>query len=357
MRRAALACATWLALAPPLAAQQVSLLAGGAHARYADTLAGTAGLLSARLSGASRLTAVSFEANFSQFVTGEWATQLATQGTALFPLARRVALGIAGGGAASNFEGGTWSGAGGAGPLLAISSRRWLATVGASAGGVRRVDQTNLGMVTGSVRLRYTLPSGVAVEGGVSGTAADTIQYTDATASVSVRTSRLLFAVSAGARTGNFSDDPWAQARLELFATGTATVEAALGRYPRDLTGFTDGLFVNLGVRLRLAGSAPPRRAATARPPVRVERLGATRVRISLEYRGDVDRLEIAGDWNGWTPVPLARRAEGRWVAEFQLEPGVYKYALLADGHWTLPEGAVAVPDDFGGKVGLLVVR
>ena len=68
--------------------------------------------------------------------------------------------------------------------------------------------------------------------------------------------------------------------------------------------------------------------------------------------------VAIAGDWNGWTAFPLRREASGRWSIELQLEPGVYKYSLLVDDQlWTIPEGAPTLPDEFGGEVGLLIVR
>jgi hypothetical protein len=88
-----------------------------------------------------------------------------------------------------------------------------------------------------------------------------------------------------------------------------------------------------------------------------VEPVGEGRVRVLLRARGSVDRLEIAGEWSDWEAVSLARHSDGRWITELQLEPGVYRYALLADGEWTVPEGAVTVSDEFGGVVALLVVR
>jgi hypothetical protein len=53
--------------------------------------------------------------------------------------------------------------------------------------------------------------------------------------------------------------------------------------------------------------------------------------------------------------VPLARD-DGTWSASLRLAPGIYKYAIVADGEWTLPDGVAAMDDGFGGRVGILVV-
>lgn len=356
MRSVALFCATLTATAGPLAAQRVSVLAGGTYARYADSVSGTAGLLSARFSASSPILAGAIEAGLSQFATGEWATQLGTYGTAIFPLNSTLAAGLTAGGQANNFEGGTWSGSGGAGPIVAVTSRPFLGTVGASIGAVRAVDQSSLTLGMANARLRYTL-GGLWLEGGVTGIAADTLQYADAIIALTVREPRFLASVSGGVRAGALRDDPWGQARIEYGISPWTTLEAAAGRYPRDLIGFTNGLFATMGMRLNLSPAARER-LAPRRSPLIVSRWREGSVTVVLAYPMVVERLEIAGEWNGWTPVPLRREGANRWSIELQVEPGMYKYALLVDGEtWTVPAGVPTVPDDFGGKVGLLIVR
>jgi hypothetical protein len=67
--------------------------------------------------------------------------------------------------------------------------------------------------------------------------------------------------------------------------------------------------------------------------------------------------VSIAGDWNDWTPVPLARDGAGRWVLPAGVPPGVYRFNLLVDGdRWTVPDGVPQIDDGFGGTVGLLVI-
>ncbi|MFQ6045962.1 MAG: hypothetical protein ACE5PT_06340, partial [Gemmatimonadales bacterium] len=197
MRGVALVCATLTATAGPLAAQQVSVLAGGSYARYADSISGTAGLLSARFSAFSPSAAGAIEAGFSQFVTGEWATQLGTYGTAVFPLSGTFAAGVAAGGQANNFAGGTWSGSGAAGPVVAVTRGSLLSTIGASLGAVRAVDESSLGLGIVNAGLRYTL-RGMRLKGGVTAIAGDTLQYADAVVALTVQGPRVLASLSGG---------------------------------------------------------------------------------------------------------------------------------------------------------------
>ena len=48
----------------------------------------------------------------------------------------------------------------------------------------------------------------------------------------------------------------------------------------------------------------------------------------------------------------------GRWTLPVALGPGVHHLNVRFDGGaWLVPEGALAVDDGFGGRVGLFVVR
>jgi hypothetical protein len=56
--------------------------------------------------------------------------------------------------------------------------------------------------------------------------------------------------------------------------------------------------------------------------------------------------------------VLLERTRRNSWSVDLRLASGLYQYQLVVDGEtWTIPEGAPCVPDDFGGRLGLLVVR
>ncbi len=196
---------------------------------------------------------------------------------------------------------------------------------------------------------------GTVLSGGVVGVASDTIRYADASFDLAYAGMKLRASVSGGIRVGDLADDPWAQGHFEYDVLSRMTLELTMGRYPQTLVGFTDGLYMTLGSRIRLEGA--PRRAASPERPVDVIPLGGNRVRVTVKYAGDVQSLELAGAWNGWLPVPLEKAAGDKWSIELDLEAGIYQYAIVVNGgEWTVPDGVPSEPDDFGGVVATLVI-
>lgn len=357
LRDATLCLGVLLAASHPVVGQRASLYGGAAHARYADSVSGTAAILGGMLSVTSANAAGSGEVSVAQFTSGEWGADFSLSGFAVRPATEPVLLGLSFAGRFSNFENGAWSGEGVMGPFAAKTFGEVVTSLSVTVGGARRVDESSFATARAGLTARHTLPTGTTLEGGFTGTTADTIQYADLTAGARFIWEGAALTLAVGARAGELSDDPWIQANLEAELTRRATFEAAGGRYPRSLVGLTDGLFASAGVRFHF-GPAPRPSVGRPRRPLLVEPLGGGRQRVSLTYDQPVERLEIAGDWNGWLPVPLTRNGPGRWSIEVLLDPGIYKFSIVVDGsEWTVPEGVATVPDDFGGRVGLLVVR
>lgn len=355
MRYAALLGATLLALAGPAGAQEVSVMLGGVTARYADSISGTASLVSTRFAVTSASSAAAMTAGIAKFTAGEWVAQVSAQGTALAKISSGLRLGIAGGGAANRSEGAVWAGQMTAGPVLVAATGGLLLSGGVAAGALRSIDDSSMGTLAANARLHGQVGRSVGLSAGVTGVAADTIRYADVTAEISYQSGRIDASLVAGFRRGDLEDDPWAQARLEYTLLPRVAVEAGLGRYPRDLVGFTDGRFAIVGARLAITPRAGSRSAA--RSPVQVERVDGGLVRLAFTIEQQAERLEIAGDWNGWDPLPLQRDGK-RWWVELLLDPGIHRYALVVDGEtWTVPDGVPVEPDDFGGQVALLVVH
>jgi hypothetical protein len=79
--------------------------------------------------------------------------------------------------------------------------------------------------------------------------------------------------------------------------------------------------------------------------------------------------VELMADFTDWVPVPLVRLPRGTaggrardaadlWAAELVIAPGVHRVNVRVDGGpWRPPPGLSVVRDEFGGEVGLLVVR
>jgi len=345
------ACAL-LAGALPLGAQDMSVSLGAARVRYADSLDGTSGAVGARLGFGHGMRAALLDGAFSQFDDGGWAVQAASRGSLLWPVGPARSLGIAFGAALNQFEGGTPSGTAAAGPLFSWQTGRVETVLGASGGAFRTIDSVWAGLANGSLQSHWFPARGVSVGGGVAGSLADTLRFADFTLQLRVATSRLRAGLLGGVRAGDLADGAWGSVDFAWDVIGPITFEAAAGRYPEDITGFTDGLYAQAGVRIHALGPTRP----LPRSPVTVRRLDDRRVRLELRHRTTGDTLRIAGDWNGWIPMPLTRQGRDRWTLDLEVAPGAYAFALLDGEQWVLPRGMTGVDDGFGGAVATLLV-
>jgi len=99
------------------------------------------------------------------------------------------------------------------------------------------------------------------------------------------------------------------------------------------------------------ASGDPPAPVALA---VRPERDG----RVRLIVQGPAaDRVEIAGDFTQWQPVPLLPAAGGAWEALLVIPRGVHRINVrVSGGAWFAPSGTTRVQDDYGGEVGVFLV-
>jgi hypothetical protein len=68
--------------------------------------------------------------------------------------------------------------------------------------------------------------------------------------------------------------------------------------------------------------------------------------------------VELMGDFTDWRPIAMTLAPDGRWYARMVLGPGAHRVNVRVDGDtWHAPPGLPVVPDDFGGVVGVLVIR
>jgi len=360
-RPAAVAALFFLATSPA-GAQQLFFRVGGVHARYADTVSGTAGVLSSRLAWDSPRTTGTLDASLTQFSGGLWAAQTAGSVFGIRLLTPTVGLGVRAEGEGGYLEDGAWSAIGSAGPVFALVSGSWLYSAGLGFGAVRRVDRLADATVAGNVMVRRD--SGpFSIQATLAATRAGLTRIADATLSVTYDKAAWTVSALGGARTGNLGGQPWYQGRLAFHATPWATIEAEVGSYPPDLSGFTDGRYLALGVWL---GAGPRRRVlrhepatslgAEAQRGVTIETIESGHQRITFVVPG-ASRVAIAGEWNDWTPVALHRLDGARWQVDLALSQGAHRFSLVVDGgRWMVPQGVPSLPDDLGGRVGLLII-
>lgn len=82
---------------------------------------------------------------------------------------------------------------------------------------------------------------------------------------------------------------------------------------------------------------------------------GASALVLRVDAPADAT-VEMASSVGEWSPQPATRDGD-RFVLRLALPPGNHRVAVrINGGAWRAPRGLVAVPDDFGGTVGVVVV-
>lgn len=143
-----------------------------------------------------------------------------------------------------------------------------------------------------------------------------------------------------------------------LQLTDRIALTASAGRQLADpLRGLPQADIGTASIRVSLGPRLLPvmQRSAIAR--AEVERMagggGELVVRVfSIESQ----RVEVAGDFSGWMPVPMERDGS-YWVARVRLPAGKYHVGVrVNDGPWLAPRNLARVRDDFGGESGIIVI-
>ncbi len=154
----------------------------------------------------------------------------------------------------------------------------------------------------------------------------------------------------------------------------TLALVFAGGRYATDPTrGSIAGRYASAGVRI--VGLRPPRPerfdpsvllassrrdAAAADPPAALASIEFTTAAGNCTFvvHAAATRVEIASDVSGWQPALLAPAGADTWTVTLPVTPGLHRLNVRLDGgEWLVPGGLTPVADEFGGSVGLFVVR
>ena len=137
---------------------------------------------------------------------------------------------------------------------------------------------------------------------------------------------------------------------------------ASAGRSGSDpVTAVPGSRYFALGLRLRVRAGPPPLvlppTAAADAAPFRVgPALGSGR-EIVLRLVG-AHRVELAGDFTDWRPVPLDPWGDGAWRTVLTIPRGLHRLAVRVDGGaWHAPPGLRPLTSEFGGEVAEIVVE
>ena len=160
----------------------------------------------------------------------------------------------------------------------------------------------------------------------------------------------------------------WAQPSLALTASAGTLAADPIRSAPASR-------FVTFGARWRPSPSSPatrPRAPSPGTPETRLPAATAGRAAADVVVRAsgekparilrvlapEATRVEVRGDATEWRPVALT--AAGRYwelVLPAGVEAGTQRLVVRVDGgEWVVPANLPTVEDDFGARVGLLVV-
>jgi len=132
-----------------------------------------------------------------------------------------------------------------------------------------------------------------------------------------------------------------------------AMVVSVASQLPDFVHGADAAQSFTVGIRL---GEPSPRtaRARRARPVVQVSGDSAART-VRVRAPG-ATRVEIMGDFSEWEAVALSAAGDA-FSASLPMAPGVRRILVRVDGgSWAPAANTPALDDDFGGRVGLLLV-
>jgi hypothetical protein len=137
--------------------------------------------------------------------------------------------------------------------------------------------------------------------------------------------------------------------------TPLASLVVSSGRQLADpLRGGPDATVMSAMLRLTFAGltdATPPARESE----VSISRMTDGSVLVVRVNAGALARVDIAGSFSGWEPVPITFKG-GFWEAQVHVPPGRHRVAYRIDGgDWRAPLGLARLRE-FGGEVGLIVV-
>jgi hypothetical protein len=353
--------------------------------RYADTVSTGAAVITPHVYADWGAGFADASATLSQFTAGGWSAQGSVSASRFIPTGRSFATEIAGLAGGSTHNDGTRTGEAIATGRLHFSPG--VADLFAGAG----IGRTWDGVAWRSLRLGEVGASiGSSARNGVVSLSPaavnDSTHYADLQASVGMETGDVELGATAGHRFGDqittLSDArSWASIYATRRITDVLAVSLSGGSYPIDPTqGFPGGRFVSLGVRIvphrRRASRAEPGAEPGAAPrQVSVPVVADSLVPDITGFSSGRDRdglltmrltapgaqlVEVNGDFTGWEPLKLTRDQgnPAQWSARLAVGPGKYQMNVRIDGgKWIVPPGVLAMRDEFGGSVGLLIVE
>jgi hypothetical protein len=183
------------------------------------------------------------------------------------------------------------------------------------------------------------------------------VSYTEGTVSLLAERDDALLSLSGTVRRDPGADHLIERAVVASAAFWRTSSRAVVLSIASQLPDFVHGADAaqSITLALRLHEPSPSAaRAQRARPVVQVSGDGASRT-VTVHAPG-ARRVEIMGDFSDWAPIELTPGG-GAFTSDVVMTPGTRRIVLRIDGgEWRPAANTPAVDDDFGGRVGLLLV-
>ncbi len=81
-------------------------------------------------------------------------------------------------------------------------------------------------------------------------------------------------------------------------------------------------------------------------------------VQFAVKAADHTREVSLAGDFNGWKPVPMRRQKDGTFSVVMKIPPGRYEYKFVLDGDWVHDTDCVdTVLNRFGTFNSVVVVK
>jgi hypothetical protein len=351
-----------------------SLDVGAATVRYADSIDVVAAMVGPSIRYESARATLSASGTYSRSGPNIWTTQGALAGSLFTPRLARLRPELAASAGGSVHQDGTRTGqmlGELRAHLLLGRGGLWL---GAGAG--RTWDGALWrGLALGDVGAWMRLGGANLVASVTPTVVDDTIRYADTEVGIHWPRERVELSATLGARAGH--DLPvvggraavWGSLSGAVWLAPQLAIVASAGSYPVDFVqGYPGGRYASIALRLRARPRAgrPAPTAAGARDIAGAVAADITDFAVqdagsgrrTLRVRAPrAQRVEVAGDFTNWIPVPLTPASAGWWTTTLPIPSGTHQMNLRLDTRtWIAPPGLARIADEFGGAVGLLIL-
>ena len=374
-----LAATAWVSFGTAAFAQRTggSIDAGALNMRYADSVNASAFALTPSLWAESALSSLSLNGTLSSFMNGGWSAQGDADGSFFTKRAGFLLGEFEGSAGGSTHNDGSRTG-----QVLGVLRAHAMGAnqgvwIGAGVGGAwdgsvwRSVRQ-------GEAAAWAHFGNATAFISGTPVIVDDSIKYTDAQLSASVNLPIVELSASGGFRSGNNlptlggNAKSWGNVSITGWIASRLAIVASAGTYPVDFTqGFPGGRFASLSLRLGqrrfppasgsvrqiddLSSISTPVSRGGLRFDMRSIGGSAREIRVRSESAKSV---EVIGDFTEWKAVKLENSGAGVWTGSFPIRSGIHELNIRIDGgSWINPPGLPSKRDEFGGSVGVLIVR